>query len=290
MKKLLLSAIFILLFVLCLVPALRAQEAIGNMPRPEALAPEETPTHVEAGAGGEKSTIDEPNDTDPAEELRAIRESLQLLRERQADMGADMTNLADQVRKLRGELEEVGNPERLKSDRQDIQTSMEDLAARIRKIENLSGTGKSMAKDVKRDATTQAAVPDTTQEGKPDLKEPYLEAFGDFKNGHYDKARRKFQAFLKQFPNASLASGAQFWIGECYYLEGNFAKAILEYDKALLNYPKGEMVPLALLKQGLSFLKIGDKTGARIVLEKLSVDYPDTHQAQLAKSTLANLK
>jgi tol-pal system protein YbgF len=289
MKKLLLSALFILLIVLCLVPALRAQEAIVDLPRPAALAAEETPAPIEAGAGGNKSTTDEPNNTDPAEALKEIRENLRLLRERQADMGADMTNIADQVRKLRGELEEISNPERLKSDRQDIQARLEDLAARMRKIENLVGTGKSPGKDGKRDAT-QAAVPDTAQEGKPDLKQPYLEAFDDFKNGRYDEARRKFQAFLKQFPDASLASGAQFWIGECYYMEGNIEKAILEYDKVILNYPKGEMVPHALLKQGLSFLKIGDKTGARILLEKLSNDYPDTHQAQLARATLTTLK
>jgi tol-pal system protein YbgF len=237
----------------------------------------------------EKSTTDEPDNTDPAEALKEIRENLRLLRGRQADIGADMTNLSDQVRKLRGELEQTSNPERLKSDLKDIQARLEDLAARMRKIENLVGTGKSPVKEGKRDAT-QAAAPDTAQEGKPDLKESYLEAFNDYKSRKYDGARRKFQAFLKQFPHASLASGAQFWIGECYYMEGNFEKAILEYDKVPLNYPKGEMVPHSLLKQGLSFLKIGDKTGARILLEKLSSDYPDTDQANIAKSTLATLK
>jgi tol-pal system protein YbgF len=289
MKKLRHSAIFMLFIVLCPAPALCAQEAIGNMPHPAALAAEETPAPIDAGAGGEKSATDEPNNTDPAEALKEIRENIRLLQERQADTGADMTNLADQVRKLRGELEDINNPERLKSDRQDILARLEDLAARMRKIETLVGTGKSPVKDGK-PVATQAAVPDATKAGKPDLKESYNEAFGDFKEGNYHEARRSFQAFLKQFPDSSLASGAQFWIGECYYMEGNFEKAILEYDKVILNYPKGEMLPHALLKQGLSFLKIGDKTGAKIVLEKLSDDYPDTHQAQLARATLSTLK
>jgi len=289
MKKLLLSAIFILLIVLCLAPALRAQQAVGDTQPPAALAAQETPAHTEEGAVEEKSTTDEPDNTDPAEALKEIRENLRLLRGRQADMGADMTTLADQVRKLRGELEEMRNLEQIKSDRKDSQARMEDHTTRMKKVENLTGTGKSPAQEGKRD-TTQAAAPDTAQAGKPDLKEMYLEAFNDFKTGNYDGVRRKFQAFLKQFPNASLASGAQFWIGESYYMEGNVEKAILEYDKVLLNYPKGEMVPHALLKQGLSFLKIGDKTAARILLEKLSADYPDTHQANIAKSTLAALK
>jgi tol-pal system protein YbgF len=288
MKKLLLSAIFILI-VLCMAPALRAQQAIGDTPRPAALAAQETPAHTEPGAVEEKSTTDEPDNTDPAEALKEIRENLRLLRGRQADMGADMTNLADQVRKLRGELEEMRNPEQIKSDRKDSQARLEDPATRMKKVENLTGNGKSPAKEGKRDAT-QTTPPPAAQEGKSDLKELYLAAFNDYKSRKYDGARRKFQAFLKQFPQASLASGAQFWIGECYYMEGNFEKAILEYDKVLLNYPKGEMVPHALLKQGLSFLKIGDKTGAKILLEKLSSDYPNTDQANIAKSTLATLK
>jgi tol-pal system protein YbgF len=289
MKKLLLSAIFILLLVLCPPASLRAQQAIGDTPRPATLAAQETSTHTEAGAGGEKDTTDEPDNIDPAEALKEIRENLRLLRGRQADLGADMTNLADQVRKLRGELEEMRNPEQIKSDRKDSQARMEDPATRMKKVENLTGTGKSPAQEGKRDAT-QTAAPPAAQEGKSDLKELYLAAFNDYKSRKYDGARRKFQAFLKQFPQVSLASGAQFWIGECYYMEGNFEKAILEYDKVLLNYPKGEMVPHALLKQGLSFLKIGDKTGAKILLEKLSSDYPDTNQANIAKSTLATLK
>jgi tol-pal system protein YbgF len=223
-----------------------------------------------------------------AEALKETRESLRLLQERQADIGADMTTLADQIRKLRGDLEEIsGNPERLKGDRQEIQTKLNDLAARMRVIENLVGAGeiKSTAKDPKAEqAQTKPPEP------QKDLKESYFEAYNDFKSGKYDEARGKFQAFLKQFPNASLSSGAQFYIGECYYVQENFEKAILEYDKAIKNYPKGDRVPHALLKQGLSFLKLGDKTGARILLEKLSADYPDTHQANIARSTLATLK
>lgn len=268
------SALFVLSAFSGLAPSLCAREAIEGLPQPAVLAAQQASEHAGEGAA-------EDSPAEAAESLKEIRESLRLLRKRQADMGADMTNLADEVRKLRGELEEM----RIK----DSQTRPEDPAARMKKAETPAGEGKPPAKDAKRDAT-QAAAPVAAQEGKPDLKELYRAAFNDFKTGNYDGGRRKFQAFLKQYPDASLASGAQFWIGESYYMEGNFEKAILEYDKVLLNHPRGEMVPHALLKQGLSFLKIGDKTAARIVLEKLSGDYPDTHQANIAKSTLATLK
>jgi tol-pal system protein YbgF len=261
MKKLMFTAIVILFLVLCVVPAMQAQDAVSDR-------------------------------QSQTEALKEIRDGLRSMQERQADIGADMTTLADQIRKLRGDLEAMsGNPDQLKLDRQEMQSRIEDLAARMRVIENLVGAGdiKSTAKDPKADRV-QARTPETQKEGKPDLKDSYFEAFSDYKSGKFDEARGKFQAFLKDFPNASLASGAQFWIGECYYVQGNIEKAILEYDKVIKNYPKGDMVPHALLKQGLSFLKLGDKTGARILLEKLSADYPGTHQANIARSTLTSLK
>lgn len=261
MRKLLLTAIVVSFFVLCVVSVMQAQETV-------------------------------PDRQSQAEALREIREGLRSMQERQADIGADLTTLADQIRSLRGDLEALsGDPERLKRDRLEIQGRIDDLAARMRVIENLVGAGdtKSPVKDAKAEPAP-AGAPETQKAGKPDLKDAYFDAFNDYKSGKFDEARGKFQAFLKDFPNASLASGAQFWIGECYYVQGNIEKAILEYDKVIKNYPKGDMVPHALLKQGLSFLKLGDKTGARILLEKLLADHPGTHQANIAGSALATLK
>ena len=292
MRRLFLPAVFIALLIFCAPPATGAQETVGGIPHAAPLGDDKTaPVHQEKKTGEKDLPADAAGDAIPADSLKEIRESLRSLRERQADIGADMTALADQVRKIRGELEAFNNPERLKMDRLEMQSALDDLSARMRVIENLTGAGdlKSSAKPPKAE-TAPAAPPDAAKTGKPDVKEIYTDAFKDFKDGEYERSRGKFEAFLKAFPDVSLASGAQFWIGESYYMEGNIERAIIEYDKVIKNYPKGEMIPHALLKQGLSFQKIGDKTGARILLEKLVDEFPDSHQAKLAASTLATLK
>lgn len=275
--------------IFCAPPAAGAQETVGHIPHAAPLGDDKTaPVHQEKKAGGNDLPADAAADAIPAGSLKEIGESLRSLRERQADIGADMTALADQVRKLRGEVEALNNPERLKMDRLEIQSALDDLSARLRVIENLTGAGdlKPSAKSPK----AETAPPDAAKTGKPDVKEIYTDAFKDFKDGEYERSRGKFEAFLKAFPDVSLASGAQFWIGESYYMEGNIEKAIIEYDKVIINYPRGEMIPHALLKQGLSYQKIGEKTGARILLEKLVDEFPDSHQAKIAASTLATLK
>lgn len=118
----------------------------------------------------------------------------------------------------------------------------------------------------------------------------YKDAYETFQRGDLDPARRKFEAFLKQFPNMDLSDNAQFWIGETYYLKKDYEKAILEYEKVMVKYPEGDKVSAALLKQGFAFLELGDQTNGRNLLRRVMERYPKTEQADIAKKKLETIK
>jgi tol-pal system protein YbgF len=118
----------------------------------------------------------------------------------------------------------------------------------------------------------------------------YKDAYETFQKGNLEGARRKFEAFLKQYPNTELSDNAQFWIGETYYLRKDFEKAILEYEKAIAKYPEGDKIPAALFKQALAFLELGDKTNARNLLNRVIERYPHSEQAEAAKKKLEGIK
>jgi TolA-binding protein len=63
----------------------------------------------------------------------------------------------------------------------------------------------------------------------------------------------------------------------------------LEYQKVIENYPSGNKIPAALLKQGLSFLNIGETNNARLVLKELVAKHPGTNEAAIAKQKLESL-
>jgi tol-pal system protein YbgF len=107
--------------------------------------------------------------------------------------------------------------------------------------------------------------------------------------GKLREARGKLQDFLRRFPTSPLADDAQYWIGETYYQERRYDKAILEYDKVVINYAKGDKVPGALLKQGLAFLALGDKASAKQLLTQLINDFPNLPEANTARSRLSDL-
>ena len=118
----------------------------------------------------------------------------------------------------------------------------------------------------------------------------YKEAYETLHRGDLEGGRRKFEAFLKQYPNTELSDNAQFWIGETYYLKKDFERAILEYEKAIVKYPEGDKISAALFKQALAFLELGDKANARNLLKRVIEKYPQTDQAEMAKKKLETIK
>jgi tol-pal system protein YbgF len=117
----------------------------------------------------------------------------------------------------------------------------------------------------------------------------YSEAKKAFDDGNVESARKGFQQLLDDYPQSPQADNAQFWIGETYYREKWYEKAILEYQKVIEQYPSGNKVPAALLKQGLSFLNIGETNNARLVFKELVAKHPSTNEASIARQKLESL-
>lgn len=95
---------------------------------------------------------------------------------------------------------------------------------------------------------------------------------------------------MKRFPNSDNADNAQFWIGEIYYRQKWYEKAILEYQTVIEKYPKGNKVQASLLKQGFSFFNLGDKANARLIFNELVRKYPDANEAAIAREKLKTLQ
>ena len=127
--------------------------------------------------------------------------------------------------------------------------------------------------------------------GKPlSENEIYQLAKQAFDKGEYDAAREGFQDLIRRYPKSKNADNAQFWIGEIYYREKWYEKAIVEYQKVVEVYPKGNKVRSALLKQGYAFANIGDTANASLILKDLIRRYPDSNEATIARRKLTQLK
>ncbi|MDT8318156.1 MAG: tol-pal system protein YbgF [bacterium] len=125
---------------------------------------------------------------------------------------------------------------------------------------------------------------------EPTAKDLYKSALDLILSGKTEKSRNLFKQYLRDYPKGALANNAQFWIGESYYNEKEYEKAIVEYDDVLKKYPAGGKVPAALLKQGMAFRKMKDYKTGNAILNKLIKEYPASEEAQTAKKLTARKK
>ena len=132
-------------------------------------------------------------------------------------------------------------------------------------------------------APSAPAAPEIAPAPPPDEESLYAAAKRDFDQGAFEAAREGFTRLLERFPRSKHADNAQFWIGETFYRERWYEKAILEYQKVIENHPQGNKVPASLLKQGLAFFNLGDAANARLVLKELIGKYPKSNEAQIAR-------
>ncbi len=115
----------------------------------------------------------------------------------------------------------------------------------------------------------------------------YRSALDNFTQENYHRAVLEFEEFVANHPGHDLADNAQYWIGECYYAEKNFAQAVIEFEKVETHFASGNKVAAALLKKGLALQELGRLQEARAALERVVSGYPSTDEASLAAKKLS---
>jgi tol-pal system protein YbgF len=91
----------------------------------------------------------------------------------------------------------------------------------------------------------------------------------------YANAEKAFAAFLNVHPDDALAGSAQFWLGETYYVRGNFDQAAKAFAEGFQRYPKSAKAPDTLLKLGMSLTQLNRKKDACGIYSALDQRYPN---------------
>jgi tol-pal system protein YbgF len=123
----------------------------------------------------------------------------------------------------------------------------------------------------------------------PDADSLYTQGLSYYNGGQYDLSVQSFQDYLKYYKDTDRASNAQFYIGECYYSQQDYKRAIEAYDACSEKYPAGNKAAAAQLKKGFSLLALDQKTAGIRELRSLVQRFPDSHEAELARQRLKKL-
>lgn len=221
------------------------------------------------------------------------------LRGGQADLQATIDRFREEVLTLNGKLEETDYLLKKTVDRFDkYESRTENRVTRLERFLNVEGPVRSGQSPVSRTTPrTQPSDPVVKSDSRRDsLKSQANELFSEmelynlakeaFDREDYVSAREGFLTLINKYPKSKNADNAQFWIGDSYFREKMYDRAILEYQIVTEKYPKGNKVRAAMLKMGLAFYNMGDTGNARTILEEVLIKYPDSEEAQTAARRL----
>jgi len=128
-----------------------------------------------------------------------------------------------------------------------------------------------------------AGIPDCTTTSEA----LYNKAFYLFQTRHYDQARKAFEQH-RQLHTDQLSDNAQFWIGECYFMQQDYEQAHTAFQQLLTDFPQSNKIADTLLSVGLCLNRLNQREGAVqkwiMVVEK----YPDSTAAAYAQKFLAS--
>jgi len=232
---------------------------------------------------------------------KTLEEKDQEIKDRSAGLYATVEKLREDMKMLRGRIEETEYLAKQKTGASD--NFLRNAEQRLSKIENYLNLDLGRRPAVRpapggqepAAAQAQPAAPAPRPGGdaaETVLSDSELYAMGKqaFDEGDDESAREYFQRLLKKYPRSRHADNAQFWIGEVYYRQKWYEKAILEYQTVIEKYPNGNKVRSALLKQAFAFADLGDKANARLILEDLVKKYPNANEARIAQQKLQTLR
>ncbi len=125
--------------------------------------------------------------------------------------------------------------------------------------------------------TTVAALPAAASApvgdgGNP--KQLYETAYGYLLQQDYGAAETAFDEFLKRYPSDALAGNAQFWLGESFFVRGQYKPAASAFLKGYQTYGKSAKAPDSLLKLAMSLGRLGQKDAACSSFAELGTRFP----------------
>jgi len=237
-----------------------------------------------------------------------------------ADLVLQVQELQDEVRVLRGQLEDQAREiENLKRRQRDQYLDLDQRISDLRNSQPVTAAGAAAAASAPVQGTAQVSsssagtdVPEVrppmesqssvTAIGQPQAqsqatpsspaaeKAAYDQAFQALKELRYADAAEEFQAFLVRYPDSEYSDNAQYWLGESYYVTRNYDLALTAFQDLLDRFPDSPKAPDALLKIGYTHYELQDWDSARSALTQVQELYPESTLARLAENRLRSMR
>ena len=244
-------------------------------------------------------------------EIDQLREDVQVLqrqayREKQdginpasaQSVAVQMGQFDENLRKAVGKIDELEYKIKTLNERLDVMNKDIDMRFKMYEGKPLSGGGMGAADTTpkKFEAPVANGAPASILGGAVSKGEDlapvktqsaediYKQGMTAINAGNNEEAAQKFTALMTKYPEHKLAGNAQYWLGEAYYAQKDYAKAAVAFGKGLEKYKDGNKGADSLLKLGMSMRELGKKDEACTAFKTLPTEFPKAEDVTKTKA------
>jgi len=193
-----------------------------------------------------------------------------------ADTAVSQDRLNEEVRGLRGKLEEAQH--RLEMLEQATAALRADTEGRFAALKGAGALeeyeSRKKAAELRRPADKAAFL---------SLAQKQEQA------GERGVARELYEEYVKKWPADPRAADAWFRLGELSFGEKRYRESVLAFGKVVQDFPRSDKAPDALLRTAEAMLALELKEDAKAMFEDVAARFPRSTAAQKAKARLAEL-
>lgn len=106
-------------------------------------------------------------------------------------------------------------------------------------------------------------------------QDQYKFAFNLLRKQDFTTAEVAFKELLELHPKDPLAANVTYWLGETFYVRGNYAQAAVTFAEGYKNFPASSKTADNLLKLGMALSKLDRKSDACFALARLAEQFPN---------------
>jgi tol-pal system protein YbgF len=214
-----------------------------------------------------------------------LEDSLSLQTKSMLDLQGQIDALNSDLRKLRGQNEELAHG--LQDAEKRSKDFYVDLDSRIRHFESAEEAARESASA--KPGIPVAAVSEDPSD--PVVENRALEsAYALYKGGSNTKAVKAFEDFLVRYPDSVHAPNAKFWLGDALYKLKNYQAALNIFQELLKAFPGTPKAADAMFNIAACQRQLKLVLGSKKTLKQLVAKYPSSEAAAKAKKLLSSKK
>lgn len=175
----------------------------------------------------------------------------------------------------------------------DVEDDVRNLRGRLEVLEHKSGQGNQEVEAAKRFTVEHAADNNKKilllQEGLSAMEKNMNQLTAELNALKAERAATIAQNSAAQAKAAADAKKSAYEVGQDYFEQKEWKKAILNFQKYRDESPSGKKIADATYKMGVSFQELGMKDEAKTFYDELVSKHPSSNEARKAKVRLKSL-